>query len=214
MQLFSYWESSSAWRVRIALALKGIDYTCIPVDLRRAGGGEQHEAGFETVNPLRQVPVLEWVEEGSKRRLGQSMAIVELLEEQLPEPPLLPDDPFLRARARQLAEIVNAGVQPLQNTYVLGKVREGGGDDHAWAAHFITRGLRAMESLARETAGTYLVGDTVTIADVFLVPQMYNARRYGADLDGLDTLLRSESACAALEAFQRALPERQPDAQR
>jgi maleylpyruvate isomerase len=141
------------------------------------------------------------------------MAILEYLEERWPEPPLLPRDPWRRARARQLAEIVNSGMQPFQNSPgVLGYVKDVlHGDERAWVQHHHARGLVALETTAAETAGKFLVGDEVTFADVFLVPQLYGCRRFGVDLAPYPTLLRVEAACVALPAFAAAQPDRQPD---
>ncbi len=212
MRLYNYWRSSASWRVRIALALKGVAYEYVPVNLIREGG-EQHGEGYRALNPMEQVPTLEFEEGGVVRRLTQSIAIIEYLDERFGGAPLLPRDPYLRARARALAEVVNSGVQPLQNLEAQRYVREElKGDAHAWTAHFIGRGMRALEALASETAGRFLVGDAVTVADVCLVPQMTAARRFGVDPASLPTLARVEAACQELEAFKAARPERQPDA--
>jgi maleylpyruvate isomerase len=213
MKLYGYWRSSSAWRVRISLAWKRLPFEYQAVHLVRDGGG-QHAPAYRAVNPLSEVPALEWTEGGVVRRLAQSFAILEYLERTHPEPPLLPADPFLAGRARQLAEMVNSGIQPLQNLRVLNRVRdELKGDGPAWARHFIGRGLAAMEVLAPETAGDFLVGDAPTLADVYLVPQLYNARRFGIDLAPYPTLLRAEASCQRLPAFAEAHPDRQPDAE-
>lgn len=214
MKLYGYWRSSSAWRVRIALALKKLPHEYVAVRLGR-DSGEQNQAAFLAVNPQSQVPVLELdvrPGETTPRRIAQSMAILEYLEEQFPVPALLPGDPWLRARARQLAEVVNSGIQPYQNLPLLTYVKEAlGGDDAATARHFIERGLRALEALAAETVGTFLVGNAPTFADIYLVPQLYGARRFGADPSAFPTLLRVEAACAALPAFQSAHPDQQAD---
>ena len=213
MKLYAYWRSSSSWRVRIALHYKRVAYETAAVDLRR-DGGEQFSAEYRAINPLEQVPALEVEEAGARRLLTQSVAIIEYLEERFPEPPLLPADRFLRARARQFAELINSGVQPFQNLSVLKHVKHAlHADENAWARHFVERGLRALEAAAAETAGRFLVGDSPSIADVFLVPQLHGARRFGVDLAALPTLARVEAACAALPAFIAAEPERQPDAQ-
>ena len=157
---------------------------------------------------MRQVPYL-W-DEGFG--LAQSMAIVEYLEETHPEPALLPEDPRRRARARQLAEMVNAGIQPLQNFAVLGMLEGFGVDKKAWSQSWIARGFAALEKVAEETAGLHLVDDSVSIADVFLVPQMYNARRFGVVLDNYPTLVRVDAALSELPAFQASHPDAQPDA--
>jgi len=218
MILYDYWRSSSGWRVRIALHIKGVPFERRVVNLS-PDVGAQHVDAFGALNPLRQVPVcipdLPDLPAGAGARpLTQSMAIIELLEEQFPEPPLLPADPWRRARARQLAEMVNAGTQPLQNLSVLQRVTAMGGDASAWARHFIARGLAALEAAAsQETEGTFLVGDTPTLADLYLVPQMYNARRWAVDLAPFPRLVRVDAACAALPAFAAAHPDVQSDAQ-
>jgi maleylpyruvate isomerase len=213
MRLHNYWRSSASWRVRIALAYKNLSYDYVPVHLVR-GGGEQYAAEYvRDFNPMSQVPVLE-LEDG--RRIAQSMAILEYLEERFPEPALLPGEPWARARARQMAELVNAGIQPFQNMpavtgYVKDRLR---GDVTEWLHHFLGRGLLALERTARETAGTFLVGGEPSFADVCLVPQLYSARRFDVPLEAFPTLLRVEAACVALPAFAAAHPDRQPDAVR
>ena len=208
MILYDYWRSSSAWRVRIALHWKGIPFERRVVNLIK-DGGEQHSAEFHAMNPSRQVPVL-ITDEG--RAIAQSMAIIGYLEERHPAPSLLPADAWLRARARQLAEMVNSGTQPLQNLTVLDHVEAGGMDRNEWARHFIARGLAALEAAAHETAGAFLVGDAVSLADAYPIPQLYNARRFNVDLAPIPTLVRIESACAALPAFAAAHPDAQSDA--
>ncbi len=212
MKLYGYWRSSSAWRVRIALLHKGLPFEYQPVHLVR-DGGEQHGAGYRALNPMAEVPTLEIEDAGKIRHLGQSLAILAYLERMAPSPPLLPADPFAAARAWQLAEVVNAGTQPLQNSAVLLRVKnELRGDEQAWARHFIARGLTALEALARDSAGRFLVGEAVSVADVCLVPQLYNARRYGVEVGAYPTLLAVEGSCLALPAFVDSHPDRQPDA--
>jgi maleylpyruvate isomerase len=205
VRLYNYWRSSASWRVRIALHYKSVPFEYRAVHL----GGEQHEPEYRGVNPLSQVPVLEL----DGQRISQSMAILEYLEERFPDPPLLPADRWRRARARMLAEIVNSGIQPFQNTSVALHVKETlGGDEQAFARHFIARGLLALEQGASETAGPFLIGEQPSFADVCLVPQLFGARRFGVDLGAVPTLLAAERACEALPAFAAARPERQPDA--
>ena len=211
MKLYSYWRSSCSWRVRIALNLKGLAYTYEAVHLLKDGGQQNSEA-YRALNPMRTVPTLEFEEGGGVRRLSQSIAILEYLEERYRTPALLPADPLLRARARMLAEMVNSGIQPLQNLSVLQFVKnELKGDDKVFAAHWNARGLAAFEAAVKDTAGTYCLGETVTFADICLVPQLYGARRYGVDLAPYPTLTRIEAACEKLPAFQAAHPDRQPD---
>ena len=211
MILYDYWRSSSAWRVRIALHFKGIAFERRVVNLIK-DGGEQHTDAFRALNPLGQVPVLVTQEKDGARTITQSMAIIGYLEETVPVPPLLPADPWLRARARQLAEIVNAGTQPLQNLTVLDHVEAQGLDREAWARHFIARGLAALEAASQETEAKFLVGDAPSIADLYLVPQLYNARRWKVDLAPYPTLVRVDATCSGLPAFVAAHPDAQSDA--
>jgi maleylpyruvate isomerase len=212
MKLYSYWRSSASWRVRIALELKGIGYECVPVHLL---AGEQRAPEHRAKNPMQQVPVLEFEQGGALVRLTQSLAIVHYLDEAHREPPLLPSGALERARVREMAELVNSGIQPLQNSGVLAHVEQIAPevDRKAWAAHFIRRGLVALEALAAASAGQFLVGDRVTLADVCLVPQLFQARRFGVDVEQFATLRRVEARCEALPAFQRAHASRQPDAE-
>lgn len=211
MKLYGYWRSSASWRVRIGLHLKGLGFEYAAVHLIQ-DGGQQHSQEHCHRNPMRQVPVLELEHEGQTVHLSQSLAILEYLEERWPQPPLLPRDALLRSRARCLAEIVNAGVQPLQNLYVLQQLKQADVDAPQWARHFIGRGLASLERAAQSTAGRFLVGDEVSLADICLVPQLYNARRFDLDLECMPLLLRVEEACNQLEAFQKAHPDQQPDA--
>jgi len=212
MKLYGYWRSSSTWRVRIGLELKGIAYESVPVHLVK---GEQRSADYRDRNPMQQVPLLEFEVDGTARRISQSLAILEYLEESHPEPPLLPEDAWTRARVRELAELINSGIQPLQNTGVLeflGSVAPEV-ERTVWAGHFITRGLTALEALASERAGRFLVGDQLTLADVCLVPQLFMARRFGVDVEPFTTLRRVEEECRGLPAFERTHPTHQPDAE-
>jgi maleylpyruvate isomerase len=209
VKLYGYWRSGATWRVRIALAWKSVPYEYQPVNLL---SGEQHREPYSALNLMESLPLLEWHEGGAVRRLAQSLAILDHLEQRFPTPPLLPADPWLRARARQLAEIVNSGIQPFQTPLVLGKVKAFGGDDRAWVQFFLGRGFTALEEETSRTAGVYSVGDAPSFADCCLVPQLYSARRFKVDLAPFPTLTRIESACEALPAFQAAHPDRQPDA--
>ena len=209
MKLHTYWRSSSAWRVRIALHYKGIAFESVPVDL---DADQQLSDDYTATNPLRQVPVLELDIDGATRRVSQSLAIIELLEELHPAPPLLPTPMLGRARVRQLAEMINAGIQPLQNRYVGSQITKLGVSAEWFARHFIARGLGALEAVANETAGRYLVGDEISLADVLLVPQMDVSRRMGVELEELPTLLAVEAALVEHPAFAAAHPRRQPDA--
>jgi maleylpyruvate isomerase len=204
VKLYAYWRSSASWRARIALAWKNVSYELIPVNLLEQA---QRKDEYRALNPMAQLPTLE-LDDG--RRIAQSLAIIEYLEETIPEPALLPRDPYLRARARQLAEIVNAGIQPLQNLSVFDEVEKLGGRRIPWAQHFVSVGLDALQSTAQP--GPFLAGDAVSIADLCLVPQLYNARRFKLDVTRWPQLLRVEENCLRLAAFQGAHPDRQPDA--
>jgi maleylpyruvate isomerase len=208
VKLHSFWRSSASWRVRIALRYKGLPFEYVPVNL---GDAQQYQDGYRALNPMEQVPTLT-LDDG--RKLSQSLAIIEYLDETVPSPALLPRDPYLRARTRQLAEVVNSGIQPLQNTSPLNEVKRIGGDPEAWGRKWVEKGLLALERTAADTAGRFLVGDSVSLADVCLVPQLGNARRFGLDLAPFPLLVRVEAACDKLDAFASARPEQQPDAPR
>lgn len=209
MRLYDYWRSSSAYRVRIALRLKGVDYASVPVNLRQ---GVQRTLDYLAHNPQGMVPALE-VGEGT---LTQSLAILEWLEETHPRPPLLPAEPWARAQVRSLALLVACEIHPLDNLRVLQHLRHRLGLEErevdAWYRHWVVEGFAALERRLAATAGTYCWGDAVTMADLCLVPQVYNARRYACDLEPFPTILRIDAACRKLPAFAEASPERQPDA--
>jgi maleylpyruvate isomerase len=210
MKLHNYWRSSASWRVRIALHHKELPFEYVPVQIVEK---QQQAPGYTAMNPLAQVPTLELDEGGRAIYLAQSLAIMEYLEERYPEKRLYPTDRADRALARQLAEVVNAGIQPFQNLPVLGIVKdELGGDAQAFARRFNARGLEAIEALSARRAGRFLIGDAPTVADVCLVPQMYSARRFGVDVQAFPTLVRIEAACNELGAFAAAHPDAQPDA--
>jgi maleylacetoacetate isomerase len=174
-------------------------------------GGEQHRPEYSSINPMRQVPTL--CIDGVT--LTQSMPIIEYLDETRPDPPLLPTDPVTRAVARQFAEIINAGIQPVQNLAVLQRLERefnaDGGQKKAWGRAAIETGFDALEHLVSATAGSCCIGDTVTIADLFLVPQLYNARRFGVALALYPTLTRIEAHLETLPAFVAAHAHEQPD---
>nr|XP_037289327.1 maleylacetoacetate isomerase-like isoform X1 [Rhipicephalus microplus] len=202
--LYSYFRSSCAYRVRIALAWKNVDYEYKAVNLIK-DGGEQHSAEYMKVNPMEQVPAL--VHNGET--FTQSLAIIEYLEEKFPEPRLLPRDPAQRAKVRAIAEIIASGIQPQQNLNVLLRLDESKRTE--WAVHFITKGFKALEATVSKTAGKYCVGDEVTIADACLVPQVYNANRFKIDMSQFPTLSRVSTALESLPAFKAAHPSCQPD---
>lgn len=214
MKLYGYWRSSCTWRVRIALAYKGLAWDTAPVHLVR-GGGEQRSPEYRAQNPMGQVPLLVIGEGSTPLLLTQSLAIIEYLDETQPEPPLLPSDAVGRARVRLLAEIINSGIQPLQNLPLLGAIERFAdkATSQAWGRDVIAHGLTALEAHARHWAGSSLYGDAPSVADVCLVPQLYNARRFGVDLSAFPTLLRVEAALTALAAFNSTHPDHQPDAE-
>lgn len=211
--LYGYWRSSAAYRVRIALNLKGLSYESKPVHLVNQGG-EQHLPDFQALNPQELVPCL--LDNG--RVFTQSMAIMEYLDETHPSPPLLPADPVGRARVRALAQIIGCDVHPLGNLRVLQRLAtQFEADDAAkgvWSRHWIGLGLQAMEAMlaGNVATGRFCHGDTPSMADACLVPQVYNAVRWKLPLDDYPTIHRIHEACQSLEAFQRAAPEAQPDA--
>ncbi len=211
MKLYGYWRSSATYRVRIALHLKQVPFEIVPVNLLAS---EQLGAGYRHVNPQGLVPTLV----DGAHTIHQSLAILEYLDECYPAPPLLPETPAERARVRALAALVACDVHPLQNTRVgaylvdvLGVSEE---QRATWMRHWMAEGLAAFERLIAHhpATGRFCHGEQVTLADALLVPQMLNARRVGVALDGFPTLLRIESECMALDAFQHGHPTRQPDA--
>lgn len=210
MKLYSYWRSSCSYRARIALALKGVDYEYRAVDISPEHS-QQLAPEYADINGARMVPVLE-LADGA--RLTQSVAIVEYLDERFPEPPLYPRDALERARVREAVEVVNSSIQPLQNLAVVKHVRGLAPTVTAstWSERWVTPGLATLERLAQANTGDFSVGERVTAADVFLVPQLYAARRFGVDIAPFARLAAIEQRLLALEAFRRAHPDRQPDA--
>ena len=208
--LHNYWRSSASHRVRIGLGLKELAYEYVAVNILE---GAQASEAYVAKNPLAQVPTLEITDDrGQTIRLTQSLAILEYLDERWPENPLLPRDPYRRAKARTLAEIINAGVQPLHNLGVLRRVKKLGGDDVAWVQPVMAAGLAAFARTVDEVGGEFSVGDSPTIADICLVPALLAARRFKVELSTHDRLLAIETRCLALPAFADAAPDRQPDA--
>lgn len=189
--------------MRIALALKGIAYDQIPVNLVK-DGGQQLSPEFQAVNPMRQVPALKI----DGVILSQSLAIIEYLEETRPHTRLLPQDSKKRAQVRMISDHIASGIQPLQNLEVLQQIGE---KKLEWAQHCISRGFKALEQILQETAGRYCVGDEVTMADLCLVPQVYNANRFKVDLTPYPTISRINKTLLEIEAFQTSHPSQQPD---
>ncbi len=211
--LHSYWRSSAAYRVRIGLNLKQLQYDIAPVHLVR-DGGDQHAPDYAEINPQRFVPVLQH----GQRLLRQSLAILEYLDEVWPSPPLLPATARDRHRVRALAQLVACDIHPLNNLRVLQFLERDWGVPQAerdvWIKHWMVDGLAAFEALLQHhpSTGDFCDGHLPTIADCALVPQVYNARRFGVPMDAYPTIVRIEAACLALPAFDAARPERQPDA--
>jgi maleylacetoacetate isomerase len=198
--LYDYWRSSASYRVRIALNLKAVPYERVVVNLL---DGEQRGEAYRAVNPQGFVPMLE----ADGRRMTQSLAIVAWLDAQFPEPPLRADDPQVLALALTIA----ADIHPLNNLRVLKRLGKLGIDPDArddWYRHWVREGFEALEALAAPGAGRFLVGDAVTLADICLVPQMYNARRFEVDLAAYPTLVRADAAATALDSVAAAHPDR------
>ncbi|EIL98531.1 maleylacetoacetate isomerase [Rhodanobacter thiooxydans] len=213
--LYGYWRSSAAYRVRIALNLKGLDYETRPVHLVR-DGGEQHAADYRALNPQEMVPCLL----DGDRAITQSLAIMEYLDEMHPEleTALLPVDARGRARVRALAQMVACDIHPLGNLRVLQQLQaEFGASEEqraAWSRHWIGVGFRAIETMLGDNVATgrYCHGEAPSMADACLVPQVYNALRWKLPLDDFPTIVRIYQSCNELGAFRRAAPEAQPDA--
>ena len=207
--LYGYWRSSAAYRVRIALALKGLDYDHKGIDLR---SGAQGGIGFKVLNPQGLVPYLI----DGKVGLNQSLAIIEYLDETYPVPRFLPDDAVGRARVRAAAMAIACDIHPLNNLRVLKYLKDplshGQAEIDGWQQHWIESGFAALEEIAEASPGPYLFGESVTMADICLVPQMYNARRVRADLSQFSRLVEIDKALNALPAVRKSRPEGQPDA--
>lgn len=210
MRLHGYYRSGASWRVRIALNLKGIAVEHAFHHLRR---GEQTAPDYLALNPQGLVPALET----DRGVLTQSLAIIEWLDESYPNPPLLPrGDAFPRARVRAFAQVIACDTHPVQNLKVLQRLRDGGMPEAAvedWPRWVIGSGLAACEALIADRGGPFCFGDAPGLADICLVPQLANARRFGVDLAPCPGLLAVEAACKTLPAFIEAAPERQPDAE-
>ncbi len=214
MKLYTFFRSSASYRVRIALNLKGLEYEHVPVHLRR-GGGEQFSPEYKAKNPQALVPALE----DGGRILTQSLAIIEYLEERYPAPPLLPKEPADRALVRAMALAIACEVHPIQNLRVLNYLKSefklGDAETNRWAQHWIGLGFAALEEMVRAAPkrGKFCFGDAPTLADLCLVPQLSNARRFGCDLSAYPTLVQIDAHCGTLPAFVNAAPENQPDAE-
>ncbi len=211
MKLYSYFRSSAAYRVRIALNFKGMTYETVPVHLVK-DGGHNRRPEFRAINPQMRIPTLV---APTGDILIQSLAIIEYLEEVQPDPPLLPRDPIARAKVRALADIIACDIHPLNNVgplrYLKRELHQEQTAIDAWYHHWIIEGFEALESLVEPAP--YACGTEVTMTDVCLVPQVYNARRLKVPLDEFPKILAIEAACLKLPAFDRARPENQPDAE-
>jgi maleylacetoacetate isomerase len=211
VQLYTYFRSSAAYRVRIALNVKGLSAEMVPIHLQKEGGLNK-KPEYRAVNPQMRVPTLRL---DSGELLTQSLAIIEYLDEVHRDPPLLPRDPVERAKVRALAQLIACDIHPLNNVSPLRYLKNELGQDQAkidrWYHHWILEGFDAMEAMVRPAP--YAFGSAVTLADICLVPQVYNARRLKVPLDRFSKLVAIDAACAKLAAFERARPENQPDAE-
>lgn len=210
MELYNYFRSSASYRVRIALALKGLDYTYRSVHLAR---NEQFNESYAAVSASRLVPLLR----DGEQALTQSLAIVEYLEETHPQPPLLPADPAGRARVRALALDIACEIHPLNNLrvlrYLVRDLKVSEDDKNRWYRHWVETGLEVVERQLAAQPSTYCHGEAPTLADLTLVPQIFNARRFECRLDHLPNVVRVFDACMKLEAFEATRPEKCPDAE-
>ena len=211
MKLYTYFRSSAAFRVRIALNLKGL--SCDPQFVHLAKG-EHRKAEYAKLNPQALVPTL-LLDDGT--RLAQSLAIIEFLDEQHPQPPLVPKDPLARARVRSLSYLVACEIHPLNNLRVLQHLKRALGQNeeqiNSWYRHWVADGLAKFEAEVAGAAGKFCHGDAPTMADCCLVPQIFNAKRYQCELAPYPVTMRIFDACMTLEAFDRAQPSKQPDAE-
>jgi len=211
VKLYTYFRSSAAYRLRIALNLKNLSHDVVAIHLS-AGGGQHKTPEYRAINPQMRVPALA-LDDG--RVLTQSLAIIEYLDEVHPEPPLLPADPVARAQVRAAAQIVACDLHPLNNsmvlTYLKGPLHHDQDTINAWYHHWINIGFEGLEAMLRP--GPYAFGDRVTLADVCLVPQVFNARRFKAPLERFPKIVAVDAACGKLVAFDAARPENQPDAE-
>nr|ADD82544.1 glutathione S-transferase zeta [Azumapecten farreri] len=202
--LYTYFRSSCSWRVRIALAWKGIEYESRFVNLVK-DGGQQKKDEYAAINPMKQVPSLVM----NESTMTQSVAMMEYLEEVHPEKPLLPEDPLERVKVREIVSVICGGIQPLQNLSVLQKIGDEGKME--WGKFWIDKGFHALEELLKRTAGKYCVGDKVTMADACLVPQVYNANRFKVDMKQFPTIARLNDELLKLDAFQESKMEDCPE---
>jgi maleylacetoacetate isomerase len=212
MKLYGYWRSSAAYRVRIALNLKQLSFDNLPIHLVK-NGGEQHSNDYKALNPAQLVPAFI----DGDVQLNQSLAIIEYLEEMYPQPALLPQEPTARARVRALALDIACDLHPLNNLrvlqYLTGPMALSETQKQAWIIHWLETGFSALECRLAQSAGQFCFGDEVTLADLCLVPQVYNAQRFALDMSAYPTVNTVYHNCQQLAAFALAAPEQQPDAQ-
>ena len=211
IKLYDYFRSSASFRVRIALNLKGLDYEKIAIHLVK-DGGQQLSDDYRVINPQRLVPALQH----GDNLLTQSIPILEYLDEQFPEPPLLPADAVGRAQVRAMAQVIGADTHPIQNLRVLKYLKHSGFDQdgiNAWASHWIETGFAALEAMLdkQQQKGPFFWGDRVTLADIVIAPQLLNAKRFGADLTGTPRVVEICERLLELPAFDDARPENQPE---
>ncbi len=212
IKLYSYWRSSAAYRVRIALNLKKLDYKIVPVSLA-PDDAEHRQDAYRRINPQMLVPFLD----DGHVAIGQSQAILEYIEEAYPQPLLLPDSSESRAKVRSFCNLISCDIHPLINLRVMTYLRDtldvSAERRNGWYSHWIAEGFQAAETLAIASTdeGPYVFGANVTLADALLVPQIYNARRFNVPLDSYPRLIEIDAACNELPAFQKAVPEQQPD---
>jgi len=208
IKLYSYWRSSCSYRVRICLALKSLQYETVAVHLVKNGGEQNTDDYKNNLNPSAQVPT--FVDDGFK--LTQSVAIMEYIDRKYSEGyKLYPDNIESAAKVRQVCEIINSGIQPIQNLSVLQKADKEGVDKAAWGRHFIERGFEALEGVLEGTSGKCCVGDEITAADACLVPQVYNAERFKVDMDRFPIIKRVNESLLGDKRFEMAHPNNQPD---
>jgi len=211
MKLYSFFRSSAAYRVRIALNLKGLPYEMVPIHLNK-DGGQQRKPEFVAINPQKRVPALAL---SSGDVLVQSLAIIEYLDDIHPEPPLLPPDALDRAKVRAIAQIVACDIHPLNNLvalqYLKNTLKHDQPEIDAWYHHWVIEGFKAIEAMI--APAPYACGPHVTLADLCLVPQVFNARRFKVPLDAFPKIVAADAACLKLAAFDKARPENQPDAE-
>lgn len=211
MKLYSFFRSSAAYRTRIALNLKGLPFETIGIHLSK-DGGHNNRPDYRAINPQMRVPALAL---DSGDILIQSLAIIEYLDETHPQPPLLPRDPLARARVRGISQVIACDIHPLNNVgplrYLKNQLHHEQAEIDAWYHHWVTVGFEALEQMI--TPAPYICGSDVTLADVCLVPQVYNARRLKVPLDRFPKIVAADAACLELAAFDKARPENQPDAE-